>query len=174
VQFRWAGKTYRVPIMISHAVLSQSIHSPPGRPRAGRRSTRRHRCAPTYHGAPPWVGSAAGNRHGPTPSHCPCPRARVPRPAPAAEPSRETALEKRLSRNGSQEIESAALTHQSLQLRAARGPEGAMQADHHICEQPAPALAGLPPSPEACAATLRVSVELTSEPRLARACAVSE
>jgi hypothetical protein len=94
--------------------------------------------------------------------------------ARARAPSRETALEKRLSRNGSQEIESAALTHQSLQLRAARGPEGAMQADHHICKQPAPALAGLPPSPEACAATLRVSVELTSEPRLARACAVSE
>jgi hypothetical protein len=95
-----------------------------------------------------------------------------PRPSRGAlsrKGSRETALEKR-----SQEIESAALTHQSLQLRAARGPEGAMQADHHICEQPAPALAGLPPSPEACAATLRVSVELTPTTRLARACAVSE
>jgi hypothetical protein len=100
--------------------------------------------------------------------------ARARAPACLAPPQPRSPLEKRLSRNGSQEIESAALTHQSLQLRAARGPEGAMQADHHICEQPAPALAGLPPSPEACAATLRVSVELTSEPRLARACAVSE
>jgi hypothetical protein len=62
------------------------------------------------------------------------------------------------------------VTHQSFQLRAAWRAERPMQAYHHICKQPAPALACPLPSLEASAATLRVPIELIPEKSSARAC----